>query len=131
MGPATNILLMTINYSHDIATALLAVSGIAMLMLWKSYPATADAATERYFISAYRGITRVAKDSLYWILLAGVPRIVFYMDYEWSDLAGDHQIIAVIIKHILMFLLVGTGVYSWMKLSRRVKALHEKQQTPA
>ena len=123
MQPAIHIVLMTINYSHDIATALLAASGAALWMLSRNFPADATQATERYFIGAYRGITRIAKDSLYWIVLAGVPRIFFYMQYEWSDLAGDLQVVAVVIKHIVMFLLVGTGAYFWIKLGRQVKGL--------
>ena len=123
MHPAVHIVLMTINYSHDIATALLAASGAALWMLSRNFPRYATPAAERFFVGAYRGITRVAKDSLYWIVLAGVPRVFFYMQYEWSDLAGDLQIVAVIIKHIVMFLLVGTGVYFWIKLGRQVKVL--------
>ena len=123
MGPAVNILLITINYSHDIATALLAASGAAMWLLAREYPEDASAAAERYFLRSYRSIARIARDSLYYILLAGVPRVIFYMRYEWSDLAGNMQIVAVIIKHIVMFLLVGTGGYLWIRLSRRVKAL--------
>ena len=125
MQPAVHVVLMTINYSHDVATALLAASGVALWMLSKNFPADATQATERYFIGAYRGISRVAKDSLYWIVLAGVPRVFFYMQYEWSDLAGDLQVVAVVIKHIVMFLLVGTGVYYWVKLGRQVKALQQ------
>lgn len=122
-----HILLMTINYSHDIATALLAASGAAMWLLSKYYPANASPVAEQYFISVYGSITRIAKDSLYYILLAGVPRVIFYMRYEWSDLAGDLQILAVVIKHIVMFLLVGTGVYFWLKLGRRVQDLRTRQ----
>lgn len=128
MSSATHVVLMTVNYSHDIATALLAASGAAMWLLSKNYPADADLAVERYFIRTYRSITRVAKDSLSYILIAGVPRVVFYMRYEWSDLAGNMQIVAVVIKHIVMFLLVGTGVYYWIKLDRRVKTLKLQHQ---
>lgn len=130
MQPAVHVVLMTINYSHDIATALLAVSGASLWMLSRHLPADATPATERFFIGAYRGITRIAKDSLYWILLAGVPRVVFYMQYEWSDLAGDLQIVAVVIKHIVMFLLVGTGAYYWIKLGKEVRALQVRHSGP-
>jgi hypothetical protein len=123
MFPMKHIVLMTLNYSHDIATALLAVSGVAMWLLSKNYPAGASRATEQYFIAAYRSITRIAKDSLYYIVIIGIPRVVFYLQYEWSDLAGDMQVVAVVIKHIVMFLLVGSGIYFWVKLGRQVKQL--------
>ena len=123
MQPSIDVVLMTINYSHDIATALLAVSGAALWLLSRHYPPNPTPATQRFFVRVYRGCTRVAKDSLYYIVLAGIPRVVFYTRYEWSDLAGDLQVVAVVIKHIVMFLLVGTGIYYWIKLGRQVTAL--------
>ena len=124
MDAAKHVMLMTINYSHDIATALLAASGASLWLLSRNYPAVATPETKRYFAATYRGISRIAKDSLYYILIAGVPRVVFYMQYEWSDLAGDLQIVAVVIKHIVMFLIVGTGIYFWIKLGRKVRELN-------
>jgi hypothetical protein len=123
MEQAQHILLISINYSHDIATALLAASGAAMWLLARCYPDDASPAVERFFLASHRGVTRIAKDALYYIVLAGIPRVFFYMRYEWSDLAGDLQIVAVVIKHIVMFLLVGTGIYYWTRLGRRVKAI--------
>lgn len=120
------IVIMAVNYSHDIATALLAASGAALWMLDRHYPAAATAGVERYFITAFHGVTRLAKYSLIWILLAGVPRIMVYREYEWADSAGDLQVVAIIIKHIVMFLLVGTGLYYWAKLGRKVKKLKLK-----
>jgi hypothetical protein len=123
MQPAFPVVLMTINYSHDIATALLAASGAALWMLSRHYPPDATPAARRYFISLYVGITRIAKGSLVWILLAGVPRIIFYTRFEWSDLAGDLQIVAIAIKHVVMFLLVGMGAHFWIKLGKLANPL--------
>lgn len=117
------IFMMTVNYSHDIATALLAASGAALWMLDRHYPAAPTPGAGRFFISAFHGITRLAKYSLIWILLAGVPRIMVYREYEWADPAGDLQAVAIIIKHVVMFLLVGTGLFYWAKLGRKVKEL--------
>ncbi len=120
------VIIMSINYSHDIATALLAVSGAFLWMLSSLYPPEASSHVERYFVAAYQGITRIAKLSLFWILAAGVPRIVFYTQYEWSDAAGNLQVVAIIIKHVVMFLLVGTGLFYWHKLAKRIKQLQLK-----
>jgi len=117
------VIIMTINYSHDIATALLAVSGVGMWIISAAYPRQASTETEFYFVRVYRNMTRLAKYSLLWILAAGVPRIVFYTDYEWSTAAGDLQVVAIIIKHVVMFLLVGTGLFYWSKLGKKVRAL--------
>jgi hypothetical protein len=123
MTATASILIMTINYSHDIATAFLAVSGMMMFFLSHVYPASAGQESDLFFIRIYEKIRKSARYSLEWILLAGVPRIIFYMQFEWSTMAGDLQVIAIIIKHIVMFLLVGTGIYSWVRLNRKVQSL--------
>ena len=118
---------MTISYSHDIATALLAVSGAGLWMISAFYPAQEGPGTGRYFIAIYKNVTRLAKYSLWWILVAGVPRIIYYTEYEWTDRAGDLQVVAIIIKHIVMFLLVGTGLFFWARLGKKVRQLTLQQ----
>ncbi|TAN40933.1 MAG: hypothetical protein EPN22_16610 [Nitrospirae bacterium] len=116
-----NVLIMATNYSHDIATAFLAVSGVAMWILSASHPAVGARSSDEFFIASCRSVTRIAKYSLIWILAAGFPRIVFYETYEWNDSAGDLQIAAIIVKHIVMFALVGAGIYHWARLERKTK----------
>ncbi|MBI5641206.1 MAG: hypothetical protein HZA17_12360 [Nitrospirae bacterium] len=126
MDALPGMMIMVTNYSHDIATAFLAVSGLTMWLISRQHFVSESPEQELFFIRIYKGITRIAKDSLYWILLAGVPRVVFYMEYEWSDVAGRLQIVAIVIKHVVMFTLVGAGLFFWSRLSRRVKVLKLK-----
>ncbi len=121
------VVVMTISYSHDIATALLASSGAALWMLDRHYPSPASPGAERYFLKTFSGITRLAAYSLIWILAAGVPRVLFYREYEWADAAGDLQIVAIVIKHVVMFLLVGFGIFYWAKLGKRAKQLQHNE----
>jgi hypothetical protein len=117
---------MTINYSHDIATAFLAVSGMMMIFLSWMHSAADGKEADLFFIGTYQVIKRAARYSLEWILVAGVPRIYFYMQFEWSRLAGDLQIVAIIIKHVVMFLLVGVGAYYWVRLNKKAVSLRLK-----
>jgi len=123
MNSLVPAVVMSISYSHDIASALLAICGVAMWLIAANYPAEASPETEQYFIRIYHGISRMAKDSLIWIVVAGVPRIYFYTEYEWSTAAGDLQLVAVVIKHIVIFLIVGSGVYFWSRLGKKVRQL--------
>lgn len=123
MGSLAPIVIMSINYSHDIATAMLAVSALAMWIISRGMPVVPSIATEQYFLRLYGSITRMAKDSLIYILVAGVPRIYFYTDYEWATACGELQIVAIIIKHIVMFLLVGIGLYFWRRLGLQVRTI--------
>ena len=127
MSSFSTALIMTNNYSHDIATALLFVSGIMMWILFRKFPQPGDRDAGIYFIRLHKNITSLAKYSLIWVLGAGVPRIINYREFEWSTTAGGLQVVAIIIKHLVMFLLVGTGVYYWRSLNRKVQYLKSKQ----
>jgi hypothetical protein len=51
MTPMIPVVIMSINYSHDIATALLAVSGAFLWMLSSLYPPEATISMERSFVA--------------------------------------------------------------------------------
>lgn len=123
MKELLDIIIVLTAYSHDIATATLASAALGMWLLSTRWSGSESSETQRFYIRIYEGITRAAKDSLYWILLAGVPRILMYKKYEWYEPAGELQVVAIIIKHVAMFALVGGGLYYWLRLARRVKFL--------
>ena len=126
MDSAFNILLAINNYSHDIATAFLAVSGFMLWVLSRHYPESDDKAIIFHFITLYNSIKTIAKYSLIWILIAGVFRVTFYNQFEWSDTAGDMQVVVIGIKHVVMFLIVGIGITHWLRLDKKVKILKIK-----
>jgi len=114
---------MVTAYSHDIATAFLAVSGFSLIMLYYMRPEGSSPDLIAFYSGICHKVTLAAKLSLAWILIAGVPRTIFYKEYEWSETAGDLQIVAIIIKHVVMFLLVGTGLFYWHRLPGRLTEL--------
>lgn len=118
---------MIVTYSHDIATATLAVSGISLWILWLQVRNNGTG-NARQYEGTYLSMTRLAKYSLIWILVAGVPRTFFYKEYEWASQAGDLQVVAIIIKHIVMFLLVGIGLFFSARISRKLKQTIVQQQ---
>ncbi len=114
------------NYFHDVATALLMASGFGVWVVMKRFderPRSKDA-TE-YFVRVFDGMTKLAKISLWWILIGGIPRTIFYRDFEWANAVANAQIPALIVKHIMAFSFVGTGVVMWHKYGRRVRKIRE------
>lgn len=109
--------LLLLNYSHDIATAFLTVSGVLIVLLYKKRETLTGESMDAFY-TMYRRIKLIAELSLIWILLAGIPRTIFYKKLEWSYMAGNAQIVAIGIKHVVMFALVGALSYYWIKLSR-------------
>lgn len=123
MSQELGILLMMNNYFHDVATALLAASGVTMWIVVKRFEIYKDRTDHEYFLSLYNGITKLARFSLYWILLGGIPRTIAYKDLEWANAVGKNQVPALIVKHILAFTIVGTGAYLWIKLNKKIKRI--------
>jgi hypothetical protein len=124
MSQKLGVIIMMNNYFHDVATALLLASGIAVWVMFSKYDNNAPEVRE-YFMKIYRGITRLAQFSLVWILLGGIPRTIFYKDFEWANAVGKNQVPALIVKHVIAFTIVGAGVYVWLKLSKRIKDIRE------
>ncbi len=124
MSPAAGIALMMNNYLHDVATALLVASAVAlwtMLRRYEASPRGADAA--RYFLELHRSMARLARFSLAWIVLGGIPRTIWYGEFEWANAAGRGQVHALVVKHVVAFGFVGAGAVLWARLRRRVAAV--------
>jgi len=123
MSQTFGVLIMMNNYFHDVATALLMASGIALWVIVKKMGNTNEKVVIDYFLKIYSDITRLARFSLIWILIGGVPRTIFYADFEWANAVGKNQVPALIIKHILAFTFVGIGAHIWIRLNKKVKTL--------
>jgi hypothetical protein len=124
MSTTLGVFIMMNNYFHDVATALLAASGFVLWFMVKRYDTSAKTKeTTEYFLRIYKSTTKFAKFSLLWIIIGGIPRTMFYKDFEWANAAGKGQITALIVKHILAFSFVGLGAYLWIKINGKVKRI--------
>lgn len=123
MSPTLGVFIMMNNYFHDVATALLLASGVAMWVIVRKLETHPAPPVVDYFLKVYRGVTGLAKFSLAWILIGGIPRTLAYKQFEWANAVGNSQVPALIIKHILAFLIVGAGAYLWIRLGRRIREL--------
>ncbi len=121
ISPSLGVIIMMNNYFHDVATGLLAASGVALWLIMRRLGAAESRQTKEYFLRIYSGMAGLARFSLYWIILGGIPRTYFYKDFEWANAVDHAQVPAIIVKHILAFVFVGTGVYLWYRFRARVK----------
>ena len=125
MSETSGVILMMNNYFHDVATALLLASGIAIWVIYKKFGDSDKPDVREYFLKLYGSMTFLVKFSFAWIILGGIPRTYFYTEFEWSHYAGKSQIPALIVKHILAFLFVGAGAYLWINIRKKVKEIKE------
>ena len=125
MSQSFGVILMMNNYFHDVATALLLSSGIALWVMLRRLDDRAGEPVLRYFLRLHQAMTRLAKLSLVWIVLGGIPRTIYYTEFEWANAAGKGQVPALLVKHVLFFLFVGAGAHVWLKIRKRVREIRK------
>lgn len=114
---AIGLIVMLNNYFHDLAVAVLFCAVVASWFLWQ------ELAQEGHTAAGLRLVGRlsvVAKASLGWIILGGLVRAIAYREYEWASAAGNGQITALILKHVLLGTLVLAGLYLQFRLWQRL-----------
>jgi len=114
------IIIMLNNYFHDLAVAMLFVNVLLSYFYIKVFASEVKKEKLSQFIGLSFYITII---SLVLILLLGIPRAIFYMEYEWLPAAGRGQITALIIKHIILAGITLFGIiFQW----RLKKVTHDK-----
>jgi hypothetical protein len=123
LSQAAAIFLMLNNYVHDVATGLLLIS--ALWVAWsarelgeKPAPAAVD-----LFMAMYRRSVRFVWGAVVVIVGTGVIRTVNFMRFEWQPAFGRGLVPVLVMKHVLIFTLLGVGGYAWLQLRRRLGCL--------
>lgn len=123
MSPELGLAIMMNNYFHDVATALLVGSAFALWAMVRVYEESEGPQPRAYLLRIYERMTKLARFSLAWIVLGGVPRLFFFMDFEWVNAVGKLQVPALALKHILIFIAVGSGARLWWQLRKRMAVI--------
>ena len=123
ISPELGLVIMMNNYFHDVATALLISSAAALWVMLRRADVDDGPGGTRVLLRLYASMSRLARFSLAWIILAGIPRVIFFMDFEWANAVGKLQVPALVLKHVVISVLVAAGVWFWVKLRRRVAEL--------
>lgn len=115
-----DILIIMNNYFHDVATATLLSSAVILWVLGRRAELGGPqevAALER----AYPTLTRFARGALAWIILGGIPRMIFFYSHEFipaSTMDGPYLVPALIVKHSIIVFAVVLGVLLWRRMAR-------------
>ena len=123
IGPGFGVFLMMNNYFHDVATALLAASGVVMAIMVVKFESVSDEQAREYFARVYAGSVSLARFTLFWILLGGIPRTLYFRDFEWRNAIDHQQVPALILKHVLAMTFVAIGAWLWSRYSKRAAAM--------
>jgi putative copper export protein len=134
IGPGLGILIMMNNYFHDVATALLAAGAYTLWLLTRVHDGHSGPQASAFFVAACRRLTLLVKIAIAWIIIGGIPRTIFYQDFEWANAAGKGQIPALIVKHLMIAVMLAAGAYGWLRLRQRLRkaqAVSLEAESPA
>ena len=117
------LIVMLNNYIHDVATGLLILSALWLGWSASDLGAAPSAETLEVFRRSYRRCVRFVRGSLLLILATGAVRTWFFMDFEWMPALGRGLVPVLLLKHVLIFTLLGVGGWAWLRLRRRLATL--------
>jgi len=124
-SPGLGVAIMMNNYFHDMATGLLVGSGFALHAILRIQKSMNTAQATLFFLKTNRHMVKLFKFALWWVILGGVPRTIFYTSFEWANAADKLQIPALAVKHVMMFAAVVWGIYAWRRMQRKVALLRD------
>lgn len=125
ISPELGVVIMMNNYFHDMATGLLVGSGFALHAIMRIQASMNTPEATLFFLKTNTHMKKLFKFALWWVVLGGVPRTIFYTSFEWANAADKLQIPALAVKHVLMFTAVVWGIVAWRRMQKRVELLKE------
>ena len=125
IGPGLGVAIMMNNYFHDMATGLLVGSGFALHAIMRIQASMNTPEATLFFLKTNSHMKKLFKFALWWVVLGGVPRTVFYTSFEWANAADKLQIPALAVKHVMMFAAVVWGIVAWRRMQKKVELLRE------
>jgi hypothetical protein len=121
--PGLGVAIMMNNYFHDMATGLLVGSGFALHAILRIQGSMNNPESTLFFLKTNQHMVKLFKFALWWVVLGGVPRTIFYTSFEWANAADKLQIPALAVKHVMMFAVVVWGIVAWRRMQKKVALL--------
>lgn len=112
-----SIFIMISNYFHDLAVALLAA--IVLVIYFLGRYLDKHRVNDDIIPNLFKKLSVISYIVLGYILFGGALRAYFFMEYEWNPAVGKGQITALIIKHIVLFLITAYGIVVFKKYVRK------------
>ncbi|HZV82917.1 MAG TPA: hypothetical protein VFF53_12195 [Geobacteraceae bacterium] len=124
-SPGLGVAVMMNNYFHDVATALMMASAFVLHAIVRIQDSMQTPIATIFFLKTHRQMVKFFKFSLWWIIIGGIPRTIFYASFEWNHFADKQQVPALMVKHVLMAAAVIYGIRAWRRLKIKVAGLKE------
>jgi putative copper export protein len=114
-------LIMLNNFLHDFGAAGWIFGTVILWSALRDEEYEGDA--RRLFVRIVRSALLLMRLCLLGIVVCGTVRAIAYRQYEWSDAAGDGQVMVLVVKHILLTGVFAAGVFQYIKARGRAREL--------
>ena len=91
IGPGLGVAIMMNNYFHDMATGLMVGSGFALHAILRIQASMNTPEATLFFLKTNFHMKKLFKFALWWVVLGGVPRTIFYTSFEWANAADKFK----------------------------------------
>lgn len=125
ISPGLGVAIMMNNYFHDVATAMLIATSFTLHAIVRIQAAMNSQVATVFFLKTYARMVKLFRFALWWVLIGGVPRTIFYTSFEWANAADKMQVPALMVKHVMIVTLVVWGIIAWRRLKLKVAVLRE------
>jgi len=120
VSQALAIFVVINNYVHDVATGLVVLSALWIGWAAHALGPTPSPETQAYFERIHRRAVRFVLGGVALIVVTGVVRAIYFMRLEYVPALGKDLVPVLVFKHVLLFTVLGAGVYAWIRLERRL-----------
>lgn len=123
MSQPAAVFIMMSNYFHDVATAMIMASSVAMWVILKRYEDNAKPDAMAFLLRLYQGISKMVIVSWVWILSAGLLRLITFNTYEWPNAVENHHEHGLTVKYGIALAMMAGGAWLWIMVMKRMKAI--------
>lgn len=111
------ILLMISNYFHDLSVAVLASNILAVYYIGRFLDK--NPTREMIIPELFKKLSKITYAAFAYIIIAGAVRAYFFMEFEWNPAAGNGQVTALVIKHIILVTITVFGIIVHLRYHKK------------
>ncbi|MDH5720309.1 MAG: hypothetical protein OEZ13_06755 [Spirochaetia bacterium] len=114
------LLVLLNNWMHDFSAAGWIFSTFVIMKLIQHYQK--DDKLKNAIVPVLKTMKLLMHYSLAGIVIFGIGRALAYKEYEWSEEAGDSQLILLAVKHVVLTAVFIWGVIYYRKALKIIKS---------
>jgi hypothetical protein len=94
-----------------------------MLFLVRHAEARGGRDLKQMLVDLYPKMVHLAGGAVIFMFIAGIIRAFTYKQFEWHNAVESGQVMALMVKHVILFIIFALGVYFWVVVHKKVREI--------